>query len=60
MAKCETCGASPLTNDRVTLLRQNPKGEAGIWRCETCNRLPVDPEMAQVLAAIQSKREPLQ
>lgn len=50
--KCEICGKSP-SDGKTTLLRQNPKGEAGIWRCEQHNRKPVDPVTAQVVADLQ-------
>lgn len=44
---CEVCGRGP--QDGVTLLRQNPKGEVGIWRCESCNTQPVDPDLAEAI-----------
>ena len=54
--KCERCGKAPW--DGVTLLRQNPKGEAGIWRCEGCNRQPVPDDLAQTIAEIQQQNKP--
>ncbi len=49
--KCEKCGKAPW--DGITLLRQNPKGEIGIWRCEACNKKPVPDDTAQIIADIQ-------
>lgn len=53
--KCERCGAVPW--EGATLIRQNPKGEVGVWRCESCNQLPVDPELAQVIAEVQNLQD---
>lgn len=53
MPKCKYCGRTPGEHG-VTLLRQNPKGEAGEWACEACNRLPVDAETAGVVALLQA------
>lgn len=52
--KCETCGKGP--QHGITLLRQNQKGEIGIWRCEACNRKPVPDDLARVIAEIQHER----
>lgn len=35
--KCEVCGKGV---PEVILLRQNPKGEIGIWRCPEHNAVP--------------------
>jgi len=50
--KCFNCGKSP-SEHGVTLFRQNEKGVTGIWACEACNRLPVDPALAQDVAELQ-------
>lgn len=51
--KCMHCGKSPGEHG-ITLLRQNPKGEIGIWACEACNTKPVDQGLADEVAAIQN------
>lgn len=55
--KCMHCGKSPAQHG-ITLLRQNAKGETGIWACEACNRLPIDDELAQDIAELQRGIEP--
>ena len=50
--KCQHCGKSP-SDGFTTLIRQNAKGEIGIWACESCNRLPVPNDVAHVIADIQ-------
>ena len=55
--KCVTCGKSPHSHG-ITLIRQNPKGEEGIWSCESCNRIPVEQDLADVLANIQKATNP--
>ena len=60
--KCMNCGKTPWQHG-ITLLRQNPKGETGIWACEACNGLPVLDDLAQPLAEIQhalTAKEPKQ
>lgn len=49
--KCEVCGKAPW--DGVTLLRQNAKGQPGIWRCESHSK-PAPPDLAQAIAEIQT------
>jgi hypothetical protein len=51
--KCEDCGASP-SDGHTALFRQNPKGEIGRWRCQTCNTAPVAPEVAEIVSIVQS------
>lgn len=46
--KCGKCGT-----DKEALFRQNPKGEPGVWRCLGCSEAPVDPELAQITAAVE-------
>ena len=46
--KCEICGKSP-SDGKTTLIRQNAKGQPGVWRCEEHNRKPVDQEVAQTV-----------
>jgi len=55
--KCFNCGKTPYEHG-ITLLRQNPKGEVGIWACETCNRKPVEKELSNLVAVIQSGQIP--
>lgn len=49
--KCVHCGKS--LAQVTTLLRQNAKGQPGIWACEGCNQMPIDEEVGQVTALIQ-------
>lgn len=44
---CEVCLKGMA--DGIALLRQNPKGEAGIWRCTLCNVLPVDSSVKLII-----------
>ena len=55
--KCSKCGKAPGEHG-VTLLRQNSKGEIGIWECESCNRLPVDKDLALDIAMLQLGKVP--
>ena len=50
--KCTHCGKSP--HHGITLIRQNPKGEDGIWSCEACNRQDVPEDLALTVASIQA------
>jgi len=50
--KCVHCGKSP-HHHGITLLRQNPKGEEGVWACETCNRQEVPEDLAMIVAGLQ-------
>lgn len=52
---CEVCGRTPL-EDGVTLWRQNPKGEKGVWRCTVCNKKPQDPEVEDIVNIIERGR----
>jgi len=51
--KCELCGANPATDTRVALIRQNPTGVKGIWRCLKCNTLPVAGEVQDIINVVQ-------
>lgn len=51
--ECFNCGKSPGQHG-VTLLRQNQKGEVGVWACEACNQKPVDPELFEVVGIAQA------
>lgn len=37
----------------ISLFRQNEKGVKGIWRCAVHNIAPVDPEVADIVIAIE-------
>ena len=50
---CRTCGAG--LTDGKTLLRQNAKGEPGVWACEEHSG-PAPNDVAQIVAEIQLKR----
>lgn len=54
MSKCHVCGKGPLSSPPVTVYRQNPKGEAGVWACREHNTQPIEPEVEQVVDAIES------
>lgn len=53
---CELCGRG--VNDGAELHRQNEKGVKGVWRCERCNTLPIDPEIRQIFDAIAGRPAP--
>jgi hypothetical protein len=46
--KCEICSKDPQFEE-VTLFRQNPLGEIGIWRCDEHNKLAIDPEIRDIV-----------
>jgi len=57
--KCAHFGKSPAIHG-ITLLRQNPTGQAGVWACESCNRKPIPDDLAQSVAEIQhAMKEPI-
>lgn len=49
--KCMICGLGP--GDGVSLFRQNPKGEAGIWACWAHRREPVADEVDSIVAMLE-------
>jgi len=58
MIACELCGANPATDSSVALIRQNPMGEIGIWRCQLCNKRPVDNEVQDIIdTVLEDNRE---
>lgn len=52
--RCEICRRG--IEQGVSLHRQNPKGEKGVWRCADCNFKQVDPGVKLILDALK-KRE---
>ncbi len=48
--KCQVCGLTLALG--ATLLRQNAKGEPGVWACEAHSK-PAPNDVAQVVAEIQ-------
>lgn len=50
MIKCEICERTP--EDGVTLIRQNPKGEVGVFRCIEHNEVDVDEGLREVINAL--------
>lgn len=50
--KCMVCGRGMA--DGVSLFRQNPKGEAGIWACREHRREAVDPTVESIVGAVES------
>lgn len=53
MIQCRKCAASPAKDPTVTLIRQNPKKEIGVWECLKCNEIPIDAEVKEIITAIQ-------
>ena len=52
MVKCEICGFGPA--DGVTVHRTNEYGVEGIWRCEQHLDGPVDEDVAELVAVLES------
>lgn len=50
--RCMICNKG--MNDGVTLFRQNPKGEEGIWACREHRFEPVAKEVEDIVDAIES------
>lgn len=42
-------------DEGIALFRQNPKGETGVWACAECNTQPIDPEVQEIVNAVQEK-----
>jgi hypothetical protein len=56
MATCEICGRGPAPeHGGISVFRHNEKGQPGIWRCAVHNDAPVDPEVAEIVIAIERK-----
>ena len=53
--KCEICALGP--EQGVTLYRQNPFGEKGIWRCWRDTKVTVDPETKRLVDVLESTDE---
>lgn len=53
--KCIVCGRG--MQEGVSLFRQNPEGEEGVWACSQHNTGPVDPEVAAITAIIERANE---
>lgn len=51
--KCEICGLGP--EEGVTVFRQNPLGEVGVWRCREDNEVAVDPGVRDLVEVIKSE-----
>jgi hypothetical protein len=49
--KCMVCGKGMA--DGVSLFRQNPKGEAGIWACRAHRRDVPDPTVERIVNAVE-------
>ena len=55
--KCMVCGKG--MPEGVSLYRQNPKGEIGVWACEEHRREKVDPEVEGIVSVIErASKEP--
>ena len=51
--KCEICNLGP--EEGVTIYRQNPLGEKGIWRCQQHSRAAaLDPETQNLVRVIEA------
>lgn len=57
---CELCGKGPL-NGGVSVIRVNPTGIPGIWRCHSCatpEQLAArDPVVADIVAIIEEDNQ---
>lgn len=53
--RCYECGKGMA--EGVSLFRQNPKGEAGIWACEQHSE-PIDEEVLKVSKIIEQNDNP--
>lgn len=53
--KCMICGLGMA--EGVSLFRQNKKGEPGIWACRQHRMQKPDPEVEQIVAVIEAKKE---
>jgi len=49
--ECEICKRKP--SDGVSLFRQNPKGEIGIWRCYECNTETISPDVLEIIQTLE-------
>lgn len=58
--RCEICNEGPTTTG-VTILRVNPKGVPGIWRCKKCatpeQLASRDPETARITDIIEEDNQ---
>ena len=52
--KCEICDLGP--EQGVTLYRQNPMGEKGVWRCSEHNQAEVEAEVQRLVDVLESTR----
>src|SRR5687767_5287963 len=56
MARCEICGRGPAPeHGGVTVIRQNEKGQAGIWRCMPHSDTTLDPETQRLVDVIEDR-----
>lgn len=53
--KCEICNLGP--SDGVTVFRQNPKGEKGIWRCGDHTTTAPPREVVEIAAAFDADEQ---
>lgn len=51
--ECMVCGKGPA--DGVTVFRQNPKGEIGIWACAKHSVADIDPEVQHIVNVLEDK-----
>lgn len=51
--KCEICKRG--MESGVNLHRQNEKGVKGVWRCDDCNLLPLDPKIQDICKILNPK-----
>lgn len=51
MMTCEICGRGP--HEGISLFRQNPTGETGVWRCAVHNEVPQDPDVVEIVTIIE-------
>ena len=54
MVKCIHCGYGL---DKGPLLRNNPKGEPGIWTHSQCQQQTIDPEVQTIVDIIEADKQ---
>ena len=50
--KCEVCNVTS-ADGKTVLIRQNRKGEIGVWRCTSCNRKPIPNDVTFIINAFK-------
>jgi hypothetical protein len=53
--ECEICGVRP-DRDNISVFRVNPKGQAGVWRCEAHLETVIDQETLDFVHILEEGR----